>query len=287
MIPIIKKEMRTYFNSMVGYIVLAGFVLFTGFYYALYCVRGLYPDYSIVLQSTSIVFLIVIPIITMRLFAEEMRQKTDQLLYTAPLKIEAIVFGKFLSAFLFFIIGMAITVLFPVIISFFGTLPAAQITGTFVGYILLGAAFISIGLFISVLTDNQIIAAFGTFGVLFLLFMIDGIKDLIPLDTVSSLIFVGVLILGFGFVVYDSTRSIFAGVIVAVCGLAVIAGMYMVNPLFFDGAMVRTIGWISLLARFNNFGMGILNVSDIVYYVTFAAAFIYLTINVIEKRRWR
>lgn len=272
---------------MVGYIVLAGFVLFNALYYSLYSIRMLYPDYSYVLSSTSIVFLIMIPIITMRLFAEEMRQKTDQLLYTSPLKIEAIVVGKFLSAFLFFLIGMAITVLFPFIISFFGDLPSAQITGTYIGYILLGAAFISIGLFISVLTDNQIIAAFGTFGALFLLFMIDGLVEMIPVDTTSSLVFVGVLILAFGFLVYDGTRSVPAGIITAVFGVAVIVVLYVINPLFFDGAMVRTIGWFSLLSRFGNYASGILNVSDIIYYVTFTAAFIYLTINVIEKRRWK
>ena len=287
MIPIIKKEMRAYFSSMVGYIVLAGFVLFTAFYYSLYCVRGLYPDYSVVLSSTSIVFLIVIPIITMRLFAEEMKQKTDQLLYTAPLKIESIVIGKFLSAFIFFLIGMLITVLFPFLMSFFGDLPVSQITGTFIGYILLGATFISIGLFISVLTDNQIIAAFGTFGALFVLFMIDGLVELIPVDTTSSLIFVGVIMLGFSFIVYDSTRSIIAGVIIALIGIGTIAVLYMINPLFFDGAMVKTIGWFSLMLRFRNFSLGILNVSDIIYYFTFAAAFIYLTVNVIEKRRWK
>ena len=287
MIPIIKKELRTYFNSMVGYVVLAGFVLFTAFYYSLYCIRSLYPDYSIVLSSTSIVFLIVIPIITMRLFAEEMKQKTDQLLYTAPLKIESIVIGKFLSAFIFFLIGMAITTLFPFITSFFGELPTSQITGTFVGYILLGATFISVGLFISVLTDNQIIAAFGTFGALFAFFMLDGLMELIPLDTNSSLIFVGVLLLGFSFIVYDSTRSVIAGVITAVLGITAIIVLYIINPLFFDGAIVKTLGWFSLLLRFQNFSAGILNVSDIIYYLTFAAAFIYLTINVIEKRRWK
>jgi len=287
MIAIIKKEMRAYFSSMVGYIVLAGFVLFNALYFSLYCVRMLYPDYSYVLSSTSIVFLIMIPIITMRLFAEEMKQKTDQLLYTAPLKIESIVVGKFISAFLFFLIGMGITVLFPFVTSFFGELPVSQITGAFVGYILLGATFISIGLFISVLTDNQIIAAFGTFGALFLLFMIDGLTELIPVDTTSSLIFVGVIALGFSFIVYDSTRSVVAGIIVAVVGTAVIGALYLINPLFFDGAMVKTVGWFSLMMRFQNFSLGILNISDIIYYITFAAAFIYLTVNVIEKRRWK
>jgi len=287
MIAIIKKEMRAYFSSMVGYIVLAGFVLFNALYYSLYSIRMLYPDYGYVLSSTSIVFLIMIPIITMRLFAEEMKQKTDQLLYTSPLKIESIVIGKYLSAFMFFLSGMLITVLFPFITSFFGMLPVAAITGTYVGYILLGAAFIAVGVFISVLTDNQIIAAFGTFGALFLLFMMDGLTELVPIDTTSSLIFVGILILGFGFIVYDSTRSVIAGVITAAAGIAVIIIMYTINPLFFDGAMVRTMGWLSLLARFGNFSRGVLNVSDIVYYLTFTAAFIYLTINVIEKRRWK
>jgi ABC-2 type transport system permease protein len=184
-------------------------------------------------------------------------------------------------------IGMVITMLFPFITSFYGELPTAQIVSAFVGYILLGATFISVGLFISSLTDNQIIAAFGTFGALFAFFMLDAFRTLIPVDTVSSLIFVGVLILIFGFIVYDATRSILGGAIVAFIGLLVIAVLYTVNPLLFDGVIVRTIGWFSVLARFTPFHMGILDVAAIVYYITFAMIFIYLTINTIEKRRWK
>jgi len=96
-----------------------------------------------------------------------------------------------------------------------------------------------------------------------------------------------VIALFFGFVVYDSTRSILAGLIVGILGIAVIAALYLSNPLFFDGAMARTLRWFSLMARFNFFSRGILNISDVVYYITFSTVFIYLTINVIEKRRWK
>jgi len=287
MTAIIKKELKGYFTSIIGYILLAGFVFFNGMYFAMVNIGGLYPDYSYVLGVTSIIFLIMIPILTMRLFAEEQRQKTDQLLYTSPLKIGYVVLGKYLAAALFLFMAMAITMLFPVSLRFFGPVPWAKIISCMAGYFLLGAAFISAGMFISVLTDNQIVAAFGSFVFLFILYILDGLSSIAPSDTTASVAFICALLFVFCFVLYNATRNIYAGVIVGLLGICAISVIAIVNPLIYDGAIPKFLGWFSLMARFDNFYQGILNISDIVYYITFSAAFIYLTMNVIEKRRWR
>lgn len=287
MIAIAKKELKSYFTSVIGYVLLAGFVFFNALYFSAICVGNRYPDYSYVLGYTSIIFLIMIPILTMRLFAEESRQKTDQLLYTSPLKISQIVAGKFCSALCFLLIAMLITLLFPLSLSFFGTVPAAKIISGMVGYFLVGAAFISVGMFISVLTDNQIVAAFGSFAFLFILYNLYGLASIVPTDTTASLVFICAILLAFCYILYDATKNIFAGIVTGAVGLIVIIILAVVNPLIYDGAISKFLDWFSIMSRFDNFYSGILSVSDIVYYITFSVAFVYLTFNVIEKRRWK
>lgn len=287
MLPIIKKEMRAYFNSLTGYIFLFFLILLTAIYFVVVNISSASSSYQTVLSATSIVFLILIPTLTMRLFSEEIKQKTDQLLYTSPVTVGQIVIGKYLSALFLFLIGMGITTLFPLLLSRFGELPTARIAGAFLGYILMGASFIAVGIFVSALTDNQIIAAVATFAALFLFFIMDGLANSMPTDRTSSFVFLALLVVAFAFIVYDSTKNIAAGVIVALLCIAAIVIAFLLNNLIFDGVIVKVLLWFSLLSRFNNFEKGLLNIADIVYYLTFSVAFIYLTVNVIEKRRWK
>ncbi|MCL2664102.1 MAG: ABC transporter permease [Defluviitaleaceae bacterium] len=287
MVSIFKKEIRAYFTQMTGYLFLMFMILLTGIYFALYCVYAQSPQYQAVLSGVTIVFFIMIPTLTMRLFAEEVRHKTDQLLYTSPLSVGKIVIGKFLAATALFLFGLLITGLFPLLLSRYGSLPTGQIMGAFFGFFLLGASFIAVGLFISVLTDNQIISAVATFAVLFVFFMMDFIAISMPATTLASLVFLALIILGVAFVMYNSTKNVFAAAAVALVGFLAAGGIYLYNNLIFDGFIIKTLQWFSLYSRYGYFVNGIMNTSDVVYYVTFALVFIYLTVNVIEKRRWR
>ena len=287
MLPIYRKEMRMYFTQMIGYIFLTFLILLTGLFFSFVNVFSSNPNYYQVLSNTTIFFLILVPTLTMRLFAEEARHKTDQLLFTSPLTVRQIVIGKFLAALTLFLIGMGVTVLFPLILSFYGTIPVAQIAGAYLGYILLGVSYIAVGLFISVLTDNQIIAAVATFAALFVLNIMDALAQIMPSTTTASLIFVALLVLAAAAVLYSSTKNALAAGIVGILGAGGVAGLYLFNNLIFDGIIVKSLKWLSVYTRFINLMNGILNVSDIVYYVSFITLFIYMTVNVIEKRRWR
>jgi ABC-2 type transport system permease protein len=287
MFPIYKKEIRTYFTQMMGYIFLTFMVLLTGIYFVLVNVFALSPNFFNVLSGTTILFFILVPTLTMRLFSEEARHKTDQLLFTSPISVGQIVVGKFCAAFSLFLLGNAVTMLFPLMLSRYGMLPVSQIVGAYIGFILLGACFISVGLFISVMTDNQIIAAVATFAAVFAMFIMDGIATTMPTDTTSSLVFVALLIIGAAAVWYNSTKHIIASAAVGVLGVAVAGTVYAVNNLVFDGFIIKTLRWLSVFARFENLSNGIFNLSDVVYYVSFTILFIYLAINIIEKRRWR
>lgn len=286
MIAIFKKELRTYFTTLTGYAFLGFFVLITGYFFMSQNVAAASADYSETLLGTMIMFLILVPVLTMRLFAEEARQKTDQLLYTAPLKVTDIVLGKFFAASALFLIGLIITMVFPFMLSRYGEVNVQGIIGVTVGYFLMGVCLISVGIFISVLTDNQIVAAAGTFAVLFLLLMIDNIANNAPITRIPSLIFVGAIILAVLVVLYSSTKNIAGTALIGVICYALLAAAYFFIPSLFDSTIIRVLGWLSVLNRFQNFYIGVFGLSDVIYYITFASAFLYLTATVIEKRRW-
>ena len=288
MIPIYKKELRTYFTQMMGYIFLACMTVLMALFFTLMTLMSRNANFQGVLSSTTLFFLFLIPILTMRLFSEEARHKTDQLLFTSPLTVTQIVMGKFLAALTIFLLATGITVLFPLMVSRFAeSMPVSRIAGAYIGWVLVGVSCIAVGVLISVLTENQIIAAVGTFGAIFAMFLMEAFAMSMPTTALASLMFVGLVIVAVAGIWFNSTRNVLSSVIVGLVGIAVAIVLYLVNNLVFDGIIVRTLRWFSVYARFDSFAMGIINLSDIVYYVAFIALFIYLSINIIEKRRWR
>jgi len=287
MTAIYKKEVRTYFTHMMGYVFLAFMTLLIGIFFSMTSVSGQNPNFQFVLTNITTFFFILIPVLTMRLFSEEARQKTDQLLFTSPLSVTQIVLGKFFAAFTLFLAAAAISVLFPVMVFTFGNLPVSQIIGAYIGFILIGAACIAVGVFISVLTDNQIIAAVATMGATFVMFIMDGIAMIMPTSALASFGFVGAVIVAVAAVLYNATKSKIAGAAALVLGLGICGGLFLINNSVFDAVIVRVMLWFSIYTRFANFALGVLNFNDIVYYISFTALFIYFAVNVIEKRRWR
>lgn len=233
MFAMIKKEFKTYFSSPLGYAVIALLLFFTGAYYNMLFSGGL-ADMSYIFRSMLTWVFFVIPVITMRLFSEEKKQKTDQLLITAPVNIYSIVIGKFIAALLYFGIYVAITALYNFVFYFFGAQPDMMIyLGNIIGIMLLASLLISIGIFISALTESQVVAAVGSFSVSFLLLFIE--------DSYSEL---------------DSS--------------------------FID----KICSWISLTDRYYTFTQGIFDIANVVFFVSFTIAFLFLTVRVIDRKRW-
>jgi ABC-2 type transport system permease protein len=280
------KELKNYFRTTTGYIFLGLFVLITGYFFVSQSIISLSPIYNDTLTGSLIMFLILIPVLTMRSFAEESRQKTDQLLLCSPVKITDIVVGKFLSALALYLIGIAITCIYPILLNTLCDVDFGMTAVGLLGYFLLGMCFIAVGIFISVLTDNQIVAAASTFAVIFLLLMMDNLSSSAPLTMLASLIFVAFIVLIISGVVYSSTRNWGVAAIFALIGFTAMGVVYLAKSSLYDGVIVKVLGWFSVLARFENFYMGIISISDVVYYLTFSAVFLYLTVNTIEKKRW-
>jgi len=286
MLAIIKREFKAYFSSPTGFVFMGFFLLLTGFFFVMSNVLQASPDYNAVLGSITFIFLIVVPVLTMRLISEETKQKTDQLLLTSPLSLTKMVLGKYFAAVGVFSLTLLVTALYPVLLSFFGSVAVWEILGGYIGFFLLGSSFIAVGLFVSSLTDNQVVAAIVTFVSLLFMWLIDWIQQGIPVDRVSGIVFAGLLVIGAAVFVYFTTRTIIVSIAVFIVGSGAVTGMYFLNPIVFEGLIVRVLDWFSLLARYGDFAMGVLSISPIVYYITFCAIFIFLTIRIIEKRRW-
>lgn len=186
MSAIIKRELSSYFNSAIGYIVLAVFYFFSGLFFYMYCLLSNTTSMSYVFLSMLMIVMLVIPIITMKSFSEERKQKTDQALLTAPISLTEMVLGKFFGAFLLYCICNAIYVLYAVILSFYATPDWAVFLTTMLGMLLMGGALIAIDLFISALTESQVIAAVVSIGIGLLIYMLDSLSNVFNVNWLTN-----------------------------------------------------------------------------------------------------
>ena len=187
MSAIIKRELSSYFNSAIGYIVLAVFYFFSGLFFYMYCLLSNTTSMSYVFLSMLMIVMLVIPIITMKSFSEERKQKTDQALLTAPISLTEMVLGKFFGAFLLYCICNAIYVLYAIILSFYATPDWAVFLTTMLGMLLMGGALIAIDMFISALTESQVIAAVVSIGIGLLIYMLDSLSNVFNVDWLTNL----------------------------------------------------------------------------------------------------
>ena len=195
MIAVYKRELRSYLTSMIGYLFIFFILLLTGIYFSAYQLGASYPRFEYTLSALTFVFLISVPILTMRVLAEERKQKTDQLLLTAPVSVEKIVLGKYLALVTIFAIPMLIMCFYPLLMTKFGTVSLGAAYTAVLGFFLLGCANLAIGVFISSLTESQVIAAVLTFVILFAFYMMNGISSFFSEGAMSTCITFGLLIL--------------------------------------------------------------------------------------------
>jgi ABC-2 type transport system permease protein len=289
MVAVFLRELRAYFQGIIGFVFMGFFLLISGLFFTVMNLLQSSPEYNSVLGSITFIFLIVVPILTMRLFTEEARQRTDQLLLTSPLSITSIVLGKYLAAQAVFLLTLVITFLYPILISTvsIGRIAVAHIIGAYIGFFLLGSTFIAVGLFVSSLTDNQMIAAVVTFSSLLFVWILDWIQQAVPSDQTSGLIFSAILGIAVALFVYLTIRNWIVTILVVLAGTALIVVLSVLDAKGYEGFIVRFLQWFSLLKRFGDFNKGVLSLSPIVYYISFCAAFIFLTVRIIEKRRWK
>lgn len=284
---IYKRELKSYFYSMIGCVFVAFLIAFTGIYFMAYNLNYGYPYFAYVLSTLTFMYLIAIPILTMRSFAEEQKNKTDQLLLTAPVSLTKVVMGKYLAMVTVLAIPCVIYLIFPLIIKAQGTAYILVDYLSILMFFLLGCVFIAIGMFVSSLTQSQILAAIGTFGILIVLYLWTGILDFIP--TTASVNAIGiVLICSFVILgIWKMTNNWFLSVALeGVCMIATII-IYVVKSTLFEGILVEWLGQLDLISIFNSIvSNNLFDLGGVVLYLTMIVLFNFLTIQMIQKRRW-
>lgn len=283
---IYKRELASYFKSMIGYVFMFFIFLIVGIYFTAYNLSYAYPSISVTLNSITFIFLIVIPILTMRVLSEERRQKTDQLLLTAPVSITKIVCGKFFALLTVYLIPMLVICLYPLIMRHFGTISYAQNYTAILGFFLLGASNIAIGLFVSSLTENQIVSAVLTFVIMFVCYIMTGIESLISTSKTTALIVLTLVIVVFAlllwFILKNATVAAFVGIILEV----VLIILYAVKSSLFEGIITNILEVFNISSHFQLFIDGTFNLTAILYFVSVIFVFVFLTMQSMQKRRW-
>lgn len=286
MAAIYKKEVRGFLTSMIGYVFMAFLLVVTGIYFTYYNLSVGWPKFAYVLSCILFVFMIAVPILTMRVLSEEQKQKTDQMLLTAPVSVTEIVMGKFFALATIFLIPMLIMALYPLVLSQFGTVYFSETYTAMFGFFLMGCSFLAIGLFVSSVTESQVIAAVLTFLLLFVSYVISGISSLLPDTAFGSFLIVLVLIALAAVLVYNTVKSTLVSMLCLIAGEAAAVIVYVVNSTLYEGLIQDVLTVFDLSNHFSNFYSGIFDVNGIVYYLSVIGLFLYLTVETIQKRRW-
>lgn len=234
MLAIFKRELKSYFYSPIGYVFIGFFMFLSGWIFSFANIKMGLSDLNYLFQNLVVVIVVLVPILTMRLISEEKNNKTDQLLLTSPVSIGAIVAGKVLSAFAVLALALVASLVYPLIISKFVTPAWSEIFGIYIGFFLMGIAFITIGTYVSSLTENQVISAIVTFVILFAIYIV-----------------------------------------------------YLLAPSVSNPVLAYILSYVSVAARYEDFSKGIVNIESVIYYLSIVALFAFLTVQQLEKRRWK
>ena len=233
MFSIFKREFRAYFTSPLGYVFLAIFYAFSGLFFYIFSLSIGSTDISGVFLMMFIVLMIFVPLLTMRLLSEDKKQKTDQLILTAPVSLLSVVLGKFLAAYAIFVIGVAVMPVYGFVMSTFTTISWLLIWGNTVGLLLIGGIFVSVGLFVSSLTENQMIAAIGSFFINLMILLMNTLTSALP-----------------------------------------------------SGIFKDVLASVSVYSRYSEITNGIFSLSSLIFFISVIFIFLFLTVRVLEKRRW-
>lgn len=284
---IYKRELTSYFHSMIGCVFVAFLIAFTGVYFIAYNVNYGYPYFSYVLSGILFVDLIAIPILTMRSFAEERKNKTDQMLLTAPVGLFQIVMGKYLAMVTVLAIPCTIYLLFPLMIKAQGTAYIMIDYLSILVFFLLGCVYISIGMFLSSLTESQIIAAIGTFGILLVLYLWNALLGFISSAAWVNAIGIVLILSCLVCEVWHMTKNIIISAVLEAVAVVACIVSYVVKSSLFEGLLSEILGKLELTEPFISIAENhLLDVSGIILYLSVIAVFIFLTMQMIQKRRW-
>lgn len=286
MIAVFQREVASYFKGLIGYLFSAFLLIFAGIYTMAYNFSGYYANFEYVLESISFIYLVAVPILTMRSVAEEKKQKTDQLLYALPMRLSDVIIGKYFAMLTVLAVPMGVLCLYPLILSQFGTVSFATAYGSIFGFFMLGATLIAMGLFISSVTESQVSAAVLTLVAVLLFYLMSGLASFVSTAASASLTALCILVAAFAVVLYIVAKNPIVSLLTGILGVGGLYAWYASDSSAFSGLFGDIMNWLSVFDRFYTFVSGVFDLTAIVYYLSITCVFLFLAVQALEKRRW-
>ena len=286
MIAILRHELSSYFHSFTAYVFGAFLLVAVGIGAMLFNIQAAVANFEYVLSFISLILVVIVPILTMRVIAEEKKQKTDQLLYSLPISCTEIVCGKFLALLIVFLIPLAIISFYPLVFAQYGNVYLPASYGSIFAFFAMGAALLSIGMFISSLTENQGFAAGIGVAVILLNYFSVSLSEYISSTAMGSLIVLWVLILLLGILIKHLLNNETIAFSISFLLISLTCILYFFNSSLFEGLLVNIMTQLSLFERFNTFVNGVFDLTSIFFYVSIIVFFLFLTVQSLEKRRY-
>lgn len=286
MTAIFKREFKSCFTGMIGWVIAAVSLFFLGLYFTNRNLLYASSDFASVLYTMTMILLFLLPAISMRSFAEERKNKTDQLLLTSPVGIPAIVAGKFLAELAVFALPLAAAVVMPLLLQAFGTVSLVAAYSALLGYLLLGGACLAVGTWISALTENQILAYLATFGALLVAYLMNGIQTMFTTGNLLAFIVFMIVLLVASVLVGVICKRLAAGAVVFCAGAVVLFVLFQLRPAWLLTAFNAVMSALALFEPFKDIVGGMFSIPAIVYYLSVMGLFLFLTGQALARRRW-
>lgn len=283
-----RHELSSQFTGLTAYVFGAFILLFAGVFTMVFSIDMGMAHFEYVLGNTymPLVFVIAVPILTMRTISEERRQKTDQLLYSLPISMTQVVLGKYLALLTVLVIPLGIIATYPLLLSAYGALHLPMAFGALAGFFLLGAALLAIGMFISSCTESQAVAAGICFVVMLINYFIASLASYVGAEAFTSYAAFAILALIIAIIIYFMTKNYFVTLVVGALSQAGLLLWYFLDSSAFAGAFGALILKLSLFEQFYTFVNGVFDLRSVVYLLSVCVLFVFLTVQSMEKRRW-
>lgn len=286
MIAVLKHELSGYFHSLTAYIFSAFLLAFVGIGALIYNIQSAVANFEYVLGYVCLGFAVIIPILTMRVIAEERKQKTDQLLYSLPIRTSPIMMGKYFALLTVYLVPLCIVAVYPLIFAQFGEVYLPTSYGSLFAFFVMGAAMIAAGTFISSLTENQGFAAGIAVPVILLNYYSVTLAEYVSATasgSAAALIVTAVLL---GFVIRHLTKNRNLAYGISILIMLAVVIIYFADSSRFEGLVPDIMTKLSLFERFYTFVNGVFDLTAIIYYITVIIFFLFLSVQSLEKRRY-
>ena len=286
MTAVLKHELRLYFRSLTDYVFGAFLLVTVGIGAMLYNLQAAVSNFEFVLSFSSMVFVVIVPILTMRVIAEERKQKTDQLLYALPLSTTQVVLGKYLSLLLVYLIPLCVIAIYPLIFAQYGEVYLLTSYGSLFAFLLMGGALLAVGMFLSSLTDNQGFAAGIGIAVIALNYFSVSLAEYVSATATGSAIALLVLSALLGWLIRSLTGNETVGYGTGLALMGITTVFYLLDDAKFEGLLPDIMRKLSLFSRLETFVNGVFDLTAVVYFLSVAVFFLFLTVQSLEKRRY-